>query len=253
MLALAFSTTARGNPDGGSVAAGQATIQVAPSSVTVDQQSDRAVINWQGFSIGESESVQFNQPSHSSITLNRVTGSQRSDIFGNLRANGQVWLINPNGIIFGRNARVDVGGLLATTHDIKDADFMGGKFDFRGNPASTAVIQNYGNISVRDAGLAAFVAPGVANHGVISARLGNVTLASGNRFTVDFYGDQRINLALDEHTLVAPKDRDGNTLESPGQQHRRDLCRRRHRADQRRRRSRRGGQRHQPRRHHPGA
>ena len=70
------------------------------------------------FGIGEGESVRFVQPSASSITLNRVTGGDRSGIFGNLNANGQVWLINPNGILFGQNARINVGGLLGTTRDI---------------------------------------------------------------------------------------------------------------------------------------
>ena len=114
------------NPTGGQVVGGLATISTTPSQVTVNQQTNKAIINWQGFSIDAGETTRFNQPSASSITLNRVTTQDPSRILGNLSANGQVWLVNPNGVYFGPNAMVDVSGLLVTTHDITNDNFMNG-------------------------------------------------------------------------------------------------------------------------------
>ena len=124
-LALSCSSYAvYANPTGGQVVAGSASISTAPSQVTVNQSSNKAIINWQSFSINEGESTRFNQPSVNSITLNRIKGQDPSKILGSLSANGQVWLVNPNGVYFGPNATIDVSGLLATTHDITNDKFM---------------------------------------------------------------------------------------------------------------------------------
>ena len=107
---LAFSnTTAMANPMGGSVVAGQATINSSGSTLTVNQSTQRAVINWQDFSINSGELTQFNLPNSASAVLNRVTGGNPSSLLGSLQSNGQVFLINPNGIVFGQNATIDVG------------------------------------------------------------------------------------------------------------------------------------------------
>ena len=90
------------------------------ATTTVTQKSEKAIINWQSFSIGQDEITRFMQPDAKAIVLNRVTGVDPSKIMGNLTANGQVWLVNPNGIAFGKSATVDVAGLLATTIDIAD-------------------------------------------------------------------------------------------------------------------------------------
>ena len=105
-------------------------------------------------------------------------------------------VINPDGILFGQNSVIDVGGLLATTSDIEDNDFMAGNYRFSkpGNPSASIV--NKGTITVKDEGVAAVVAPGVRNEGIIAARLGKVTLGAANQFTLDFYGDDLISLAL---------------------------------------------------------
>ena len=118
-------------PAGGKVAAGSAGIS-KPNGQTlnINQLTDKAIINWKGFSINVNELVRFMQPSSKSIVLNRVTGIDPSSILGQLVANGRVFIINPNGILFGPNSMVDVAGLLATTLNIKDADFMAGKFNF---------------------------------------------------------------------------------------------------------------------------
>src|SRR5690348_2367090 len=112
-------------PTGGTVTQGTAAIQnVSPTQQVITQGSNRAVINWQSFSIGQSSAVQFVQPSSSAVILNRVTGANPSNIFGSLSANGQVFLVNPYGVYFSPTARVDVTGLMATTLNIRDSDFM---------------------------------------------------------------------------------------------------------------------------------
>jgi filamentous hemagglutinin family protein len=181
------------------VITGQAQIaKTAPTTLTVKQTSSQAIIDWTTFSIGANETTVFQQPQASSVTLNRVTGNDASIIDGALKANGKIFLINPDGVIFGHGANVNVGGLLVTTTDITNNDFMAGRLNFTRPGKSTATIGNQGNITVVQGGLAAFVAPGVANSGVITARLGQVALASGNKFTLDLYGDRLVKFAVDD-------------------------------------------------------
>lgn len=191
------------NPLGGDVVAGEAQITAPdPATLIINQTTDKAVIEWESFNIGVTDTTRFVQPSSSSWTLNRVTGAaEPSQILGTLQSNGNLAIVNPDGILFGRNARVDVGGLIATTHDIANDDFMAGRFNFNqpGNPAASIV--NEGSISISDYGLAAFVAPAVRNSGAITARLGRVALASGNEFTLDLYGDGLINLTVGDEIL----------------------------------------------------
>ncbi len=194
-LALA-SPFAAANPQNGQVVRGQASISTSGSTLTVNQQSSRAVLNWQDFSIANGETTRFVQPSSSAVALNRITSQNPSQIHGNLSANGHVFLVNPNGIYFGRTATIDVHGLVATTHDIENDAFMAGNYQFNIPGKANAEIVNQGTVSVRDSGLAAFVAPSVRNDGLIQARLGKVTLASGSGFSLDLYGDQLVELSV---------------------------------------------------------
>lgn len=189
-LIAATGSIALANPTGGQVTSGSATITTSPDTVTVQQGTDRAVIDWQDFSIAEGETTRFVQPGTSSVTLNRVTGDNPSTILGTLTANGNVFLINRSGILVGAGATVDVGGLVATTSDIDDTAFMagGGHFDRPTDVAGASVINN-GTITIADHGLAALVGPTVANNGAIAARLGTVALGSRETFTVDLAGD----------------------------------------------------------------
>lgn len=196
LLVLAGPATA--NPKGGKVVGGNAQI-TEPDSKTlhVHQSTDRAIINWQSFNIGKSETTQFFQPGTGSVTLNRVVGSQDpSRILGTLKANGTVMVVNPDGILFGPDAKIDVGGLVATTSDISDRDFMAGSYRFTLPGRPDASVINRGSVSIADYGIGAFVAPGVRNEGVITARLGSVGLAAANTFTLDMYGDSLIHLEL---------------------------------------------------------
>ena len=188
------------NPEGGTVVVGGATI-TTPDDYTlqIDQSTQSVIIDWDSFNIDANETTQFVQPNSDAWALNRVVGStDPSLIVGNLQANGNVIVVNPDGIHFGPGSRVDVNRLIATTHDIRNDDFLSGNFAFNlpGNP--TASIVNEGDITIADYGLGAFVAPAVRNSGTITARFGQISLASGNQFTIDPYGDGLISLAIDD-------------------------------------------------------
>ena len=193
----ALSPAAAG-PEGGTVVGGAATIQgQGGPAVIVNQSTSSAVINWNTFNIRANESVRFNQPSASSVALNRVTGGLGpSEIMGSLTANGRVFIINRDGILFGPGSVVNTAGFLATTNDIKNADFMAGRYNFNIPGRPDASIVNQGRITATSGGFAALVAPGVRNSGTITATLGTVALASGNSFTLDMYGDKLITLAV---------------------------------------------------------
>jgi len=181
------------NPSGGQVAAGQATIgNTAANTLTINQASHSAVINWQQFSVDGGEFVVFNQPNASATVLNRVVGGLPSEVLGNLSANGRVFLVNPNGVMFGQGARVDVGGLVASTMNIADSDFMDGRYVFTGAPAGSRV-SNAGQIVARDGGFVVLAGEQVSNSGLVQARLGKVALGSGSAMT----------LGLDEAGLVS--------------------------------------------------
>jgi len=191
-------------PTGGTVTQGTAAIQnVSPTQQRITQGSNRAVINWQSFSIGQSSSVQFVQPGASSVVLNRVTSANPSSILGTLSANGQVFLVNPYGVYFGPNARVDVTGLMATTLNIRDNDFMLGNYSFYRDPLSpaNARVVNEGNIVAAPGGYVVLAGDYAANRGTIEARGGSVILASGNRMTLDMRGDGLVSLVVDEKSV----------------------------------------------------
>ncbi len=186
---MAFSSPALSNPAGGVVTGGNASIVSSGKKLDVHQHSDRAVIDWRSFDIDADEHTQFHQPSSRATALNRVKSADPSRIAGKLSANGHVILVNPNGVMFDKGARVDVNGLIATSADIDNRDFMQGNLNFSQPGDPDAVIVNHGEITAGEAGLVGLVAPRVENHGVIRARLGKVQLASGDRFTVDLHGD----------------------------------------------------------------
>ncbi len=197
VLGAMLSSPAFCAPDGGVVTHGQADIFApAEGHVVINQHTDKAVINWNNFDNNAGEHTEFRQPSRNAATLNRIGGTAPTNIDGKLTANGNVVVVNPNGIVFGRNAKVDVGGLVASTADIADENFMKGTlgFDRLGKP--DAAIINHGSITAKDAGLVGLVAPNVENHGVITANLGRVQLASGDTATVDLHGDGLIEIAV---------------------------------------------------------
>ncbi|MFC4299877.1 GLUG motif-containing protein [Castellaniella hirudinis] len=184
-------------PGGGVVGAGSATLATNGATLTVTQQSQNATINWQNFNIGANAAVNFVQPNSSAIALNRVVGSDGTQILGRMNANGQVWVLNPNGVLFGSGAQVNVGGLVASTLGMSDADFMAGKRTFSGNGGS---VVNQGTIN---AGSVALLGGRVSNEGVIVARLGTAALGAGKQVTLDFAGDQLLGMQVDQGALQA--------------------------------------------------
>src|SRR5579872_1353915 len=169
---LTAATPLMANPAGGQVVAGSASVQYGNTTV-ITQHSNSAIVNWQSFSIAPNETTQFVQPSSSSVILNRVIGADASQIMGTLKSNGAVFLVNPNGVLFGPNSHVNVGSLLVTTAAISNADFMSGNYHFTNAPDGST-ITNQGHITVAQAGYAALVAPNVENLGTIKATLGKV-------------------------------------------------------------------------------
>ena len=192
---VVMSVAAKAQPTGGSVVAGQAQISSSGATTLINQSTSKAIINWQSFSVGQGSSVQFNQPNSSAITLNRVTGTSASVIDGAIRANGQVWLLNPNGLLFGNGATINVAGLLATTSDINDQDFLSGRYNFSSTGGKGA-ITNSGTITAGNGGSVVLSAPSVTNKGLIQATAGHVVLGGTDTFTVDFQGDHLLNYAI---------------------------------------------------------
>ncbi len=202
----AHALEANALPEGGVVVGGSANFDYSkPNELHVQQNTDKAVINWNSFNIGEQATTQFHQNSSNAIAVNRVVGKgiDPTQIMGTLKANGKIVVLDRNGVIFGQNSRVDVGGIVASTGNIDDRAFMdSGQLKITGADTGGAIV-NHGTISVRDAGLAAFVSPTVKNHGVINAKLGKVTLAAGDEATVDLYGDGLVELAAGKNLTDA--------------------------------------------------
>lgn len=204
------------NPQDGNVVAGSAQISASGTTLTIHQQSHKAVIDWRRFDIAPGEHTRFHQPGSASVTLNRVREQDPSRIMGKLTANGKVIIVNPNGVIFGPGSRVDANSLIATTADIDNHRFMTQDrlvFDKPGKP--DAAIVNHGHITVKEAGLAALVAPNVQNHGMIEARLGTAHLASADTMTVDLYGDGLVEMRVSD-TVTAQLVKNTGTIDAAG-------------------------------------
>lgn len=190
---IGTGATAYALPEGGQVAAGQAAITTAGSTMTIAQQTAQAIINWQNFGIGSGEAVHINQPNSQAMLLNRVIGSNPSEIFGQLTANGQVILVNPNGVFFRPGSSVDVGGLTASTLNIANEDFLKGQLRFAGDSQNPVI--NAGTITAQN-GYVNLLAKEVVNEGIIAAQTGSVNLAAGSGMSLDYNGDGKMTVAV---------------------------------------------------------
>ncbi|MBP2645851.1 MAG: hxuA 2 [Firmicutes bacterium] len=193
-MVLFCMTGAYANPSGGTVTSGSGTISQTDTTTTVTQTSSKLSINWDSFNVAANESVTFVQPTSTSVCVNRITGTDASTIYGSITANGIIYLINPNGILFGSSAQVNVGSLVASTLDISDDNLENGKYVFSGSGGS---VVNKGTITATNGGYVALLGNQVTNDGVIVAKKGTVALAAGNQVTLDFDGDSLISLSVD--------------------------------------------------------
>ncbi|HEX3350689.1 MAG TPA: filamentous hemagglutinin N-terminal domain-containing protein, partial [Acetobacteraceae bacterium] len=198
-------------PQGGQVVAGAASITSNATTTTISQTTRNAAINWNSFNVGSAQQVQFQQPSTTSITLNRVNSPDPSHIAGRITANGQIVLTNPAGVVFTKGASVSAQSFIVSTAGISDANLMAGRmvFDQAGKPG--AKISNAGSITVREAGLAALVAPQVRNSGVITATLGHVVLGGAETHTLDLYGDGLVSFDVTGQVRQAPAGKNGKS------------------------------------------
>ncbi|NVJ54393.1 MAG: filamentous hemagglutinin N-terminal domain-containing protein, partial [Campylobacteraceae bacterium] len=202
-------------PSGGVVTSGSATISQSGNTTNINQSTSKASINWNKFNIASHETVNFNQPNVNSITLNRVIGNERSIIDGALNANGQVWILNSNGVLFGKNASINTSGLLATTKDISDTNFQKGNYTFSGD--STESIINQGTIKVKNNGYVIFASNEAKNSGVIEAIKGRVQLTGADEYTINLNGNSLIDLSVDKGTLDALVENSGTILADGGE------------------------------------
>ncbi|MBB5691542.1 filamentous hemagglutinin N-terminal domain-containing protein [Roseomonas alkaliterrae] len=203
-VALAQSVTPGAAPVLDRVVAGGITVQQQAGQTVVQQPQQRGIVEWRSFNVGRDHHVQFQQPGASAITLNRVTTPDPSVIAGRITANGQVAIVNQSGVVFTQGAQVNVAGLVVSSANITNENFMAGRmvFDQPGRP--DARIENAGSITVREAGLAALVAPQVANRGTITARLGRVALAGAETHVVDLHGDGLLSIEVTGAVRQAP-------------------------------------------------
>ncbi|MBI3479182.1 MAG: filamentous hemagglutinin N-terminal domain-containing protein, partial [Nitrosomonadales bacterium] len=197
-----FLGVAQAAPTGGQISAGAGAISQAGANTTITQSSQNLAIDWLNFSIGSNEAVRFNQPNSASIALNRVTTQNPSQILGSLNANGQVFLLNPNGVLFGSTAQVNVGGLVASTLGLGNSDFMAGRYSFS-NAVQSGSVVNQGVLNAANGGYIAMLAPEVRNEGVVSATLGTALLAAGDKITLNLNNGSLLSYSADQGSLKA--------------------------------------------------
>jgi len=203
-------------PTGGTVVHGTASMSQNASQLNITQGSQRAAINWQSFDIGANAKVNVVQPNAQAVLLNRVVGQSPSQIFGKLQANGHVILVNPNGVLFGKDGSVNAGGFTASTLNISDANFMAGNMVYERN-GSTAGIVNQGKISTEPGGYVALLGATVSNEGSITTKGGSVVMGAGETIKVPVSGTGRIKLELTPAAINASLSNTGSIVTEGGQ------------------------------------
>ena len=212
---LLLSPYAHAGPEGGQVVSGSGNISANGATTTIKQVSDKLSLNWQSFNVGKAESVNFVQPSASALAVNRIFDTQGSHILGRINANGQVWLINPNGVIFGKDAQINVGGLLASTLNPDDASIGSASSNFSGS--STAGVVNLGSINTAQGGYVALLGHSVSNQGSISAPSGTVALGAGSAVSLNFAGSKLLGLEVTSNQVNALAE-NGGLIQADGGQ-----------------------------------
>ncbi|WP_309916018.1 MBG domain-containing protein [Xanthomonas sp. 1678] len=198
---VTVSTASSTHPTGGQVSAGSGRIDYGDHLTTIQQNSQNLSLSWLSFNIGAQDTVNFLQPNAQSIAVNRIADPNGSVILGHLNANGQVFLINPNGVLFGQGAQVNAGGLVASTLDVSDSQLGRGTLHFTG--ASVGRVTNLGTITAAPGGYVALLGHAVSNQGAIHAPAGSVALAGGSAVTLSFDGNHLLDMQIDASTLNA--------------------------------------------------
>ncbi len=198
-------------PDGGKVIDGSASIYKQGSTLNIDQSTDKAIIDWNSFSVGKDNTVNFNQPSRESATLNRVTGSFTSEIAGRINANGSVFLVNPNGILITADGVIDTGNFVASTLDIDNNDFLNSNYTFTKSDQN-GVVSNRGTVSVDDGGFVALLGGAVKNDGFVRAHVGTIGFAGGEKIVMSFGNNDFLRVEVPTDTWEQLTDADGNKV-----------------------------------------
>ena len=198
-------------PSGGVVKSGDIDISRASDSLRILQKTDKGIIEWQDFSVGKHKSVHFQQPSKTSATLNRVTGDFTSQIAGQITATGQVFLVNPNGILITKDGTINTQGFIASTMDITDYNFNKSNYIFS-QKGKTGLVENQGTIDVADGGVVALLGGAVKNTGTVNAHLGKISFAGGERIVLSFGDNDFLRVEVPVKDLSTIKDANGNPI-----------------------------------------
>ena len=193
-------------PTGATVRAGTLSSTLSGAAMVLTQSTPKAIIDWTSFSIGRGNTVQFIQPDSNAIALNRVTGTAPSAIDGGLRANGQVWLLNPNGLLIGAGGQINSAGFLGSTRALSDADFIAGRYQFSDAAKPGRAVVNQGTISAVNGGYVALAGEQVRNEGLVQADFGTVVLAGAKTFVIDVVGDKLLSFAVTGAVDKSPAD-----------------------------------------------
>lgn len=194
-------------PTGANITSGSAQIVQQQNNLNITQSSQNLSTNWETFNIGENASVNFYQPNQSAIAVNRVLDNNASQIMGKLNANGQIFLLNPNGVIFSKTAQVNVSGIVASTLEMSEADISQGKFTLS-NSSTAGHVENHGSI-IANGGVVALIAPTVINTGTIQAPNGVVHLTAADQVTLQLQDGSLTEYQIDVGTLQGLIDNGG--------------------------------------------
>ncbi|MGH8294288.1 MAG: beta strand repeat-containing protein, partial [Steroidobacteraceae bacterium] len=185
------------NPVGGAIVGGRGSITSLNATTTlINQQSNQLTVNWSSFNVAGNETVRFVQPSRTSVALNDILSQSPSQIFGRIDANGHVVLINPNGILFGRTAQLNVGSLIASSLELKEYDPATGRLSFQSLSGHPGAVDNEGSITAGPGGSVTLLGGTVLNNGLVVADYGTVAMGAGQAATLDFYGGGLLRLQV---------------------------------------------------------
>ncbi|MES2280982.1 MAG: YDG domain-containing protein [Pseudomonadota bacterium] len=203
-LAVANQQVHAADAANASLVVGAGTVNTSGNITTINQATQKLAIDWTSLSTRANEALIFNQPNAAAIALNRITGTSPSELLGSLTANGQVFILNPNGVMFGAGSQVNVGGLVASTMNLSNADFAAGNFKFSGSGSGSVV--NQGTLTAASGGYLALLAPEVRNEGVMVASLGTALLAAGNKVTLNLDNGSLLGYSIDQGAINALAD-----------------------------------------------